>query len=183
VPGATIQLTGGSSARAARADSYRSSRLASRPQPPPPPAIPSSTDPPQAGPTAADEHPTLAAQVYQNIAALHKIQSLHAKMAVLDGGDAATSPSKRGVDLPPLLEPAAATDDEVEEPDGVREARRIKVERRRRLPSDLRAPRTRRPEVSTAQAMESMKLSVGTLLAHAGFEGQSAPSPASPKLC
>lgn len=149
-----------------------SSRLASKPQPPPPPAIPSSTDPPPPGPTAAEKRPSLAAQIYQNIAALHKVQRLHVKMAALDGGDVATSPSKRGLNLPPLPEPATgAEDDEVDEPDEAREARRIEVERRRRLPSDPRATRPRWPEVSTEQAMQGMQLSVGTLLAHAGFEG------------
>lgn len=58
-----------------------------------------------------------------------------------------------------------------DEPDTVREARRLEAERRRRLPVDPSALLAGRPEVSTVQAMESLQLFAGTMLAHAGFEG------------
>jgi transcriptional activator SPT7 len=150
-----------------------SSELSSKPQPPPPPAIPSSTDPPLLATLVNQPPPSLSAQVYQNIASLQKVQRIHSQLAALDANDPTLSPSKRAAELPPTL-PYPSTeggDEDEEEPDEVREAKRVERESRRRLPANPKARVPRRPETSSSQALEGLKLVSGTMLAHAGFEG------------
>lgn len=157
-----------------------------KPQPPPPP-IPSlhpntfSGRPSSSTSSCSASRFTnsLPALIDHNIHSLHKIRRAHTKLSNLQKDpDPDASPSKPYLGLNDSSERGEGKRDPMEEDEeeteagGLlkREADRLEREASRRIHVGGGGRVLRRPEISSREALEGMKLLTGTMLAHVGFE-------------